>query len=166
MMPQKITGSQILAYDDMIMFQMDEIVLKGDAKAAPPPAPKKEEEKAPAKKEEKPEPKKDDKKKDAPAPEPKKEEKKPAPKPLEPLSKFLMTREGDLFWNIVVFYVTFEGFICLFILLAIHVKLQQENDIAEDNIGEWMLNMESVPRMQKKFKKLQESMDKDPKDAE
>ena len=68
MMPQKITGSQILAYDDMIMFQMDEIVLKGDAKAAPPPAPKKEEEKAPAKKEEKPEPKKDDKKKDAPAP--------------------------------------------------------------------------------------------------
>lgn len=127
----------------MIMFQMEEIVLKGAA----PPAPKQEDKAA--------EPKKDDKKKDAPAPK-KEEKKKPAPKPLEPLSKYLMTREGDLFWNIVVFYLILEAAVWLYTLLAINLKLQQENDVAEDNIGEWLLNMESVPRMQKKFKKLQE----------
>ena len=82
---------------------MDEIVLKGDAKAAPP-APKKED-----KKEEKAA---DGKKKDAPAAEPKEEKKKPAPPP-EPLSKYLMTREGDLFWNIVVFYIIFEAVVWL-----------------------------------------------------
>lgn len=166
----------------MITFQMQdvEIVLKGDAKAAAPapkkedPAPPKKEEKAEVKKDEakkddkkvdEKEAKKDDKKKDAPAPEPKKEEKPAPPKPLEPLSKYLVTREGDLFWNVVVFYLTFEAAVCLYVILLINVKLQQENDIAEDNIGEWMLNMESVPRMQKKFQKLQESMDKDPNEG-